>query len=254
MRSQPRWRRRRRAEVRRSRTGSAGVLATAALVSLSACSLTGVNGSGTVVEATPQVDSFEAIDVDSAFAVTLRVADDTDVVVRADDNVIDAVVVDVDDGVLGIRVDRPVRDATLEADVSVPADAVQSIDVAGASTLTSTDTMSPSTLEISVDGAGRAFVVVDTGTLTVSADGAGVVNASGEADGVVVDANGASSVQLPQLRAGDADVSVDGASRVDVNVEGELTAQAAGASTITYTGDPASVDQDASGASTIRAE
>lgn len=230
------------------------MLATVAVVGLNACSLTGVTGSGTVVQASPDVGSFAAIDVDSAFAVTLRVADESDVVVRADDNVIDAVVVSVDDGTLGIRVDRPVRDATLEADVSVPADAVASIDVAGASTLTSTDTMSPSTLDISVDGAGRAFVVVDTGTLTVSADGAGVVNAGGEADSVVVDANGASSVQLPQLRAGEAEVSVDGASRADVNVEGALTARAAGASTITYTGDPASVDQDASGASTIRAE
>jgi hypothetical protein len=168
--------------------------------------------------------------------------------------VIDAVVVDVDDGILSIRVDRPVRDATLEADVSVPADAVQSVSVAGASTLTSTDALTASMLDISADGAGRAFVVVDADTLTVSADGAGVVNASGQADSVVVDADGASSVQLPQLGAVDAEVTVAGASRADVNVDGTLTARAAGASTITYTGDPATVDQETSGASTIRAE
>ena len=224
------------------------------VASLSACSLGGMTGSGTVVEATPEVDSFGAIDVDSAFDVTVRAADDTDVVVRADDNIIDAVVVSVEDATLSIRVDGSVRDATLEADVTVPAEALSSLSVAGASTLTSTDTLTSGALDITVSGAGRAFVVLDTETLTVSADGAGVVNASGRAESIVVDADGASSVRLPQLRTVDAEVTVDGASRADVNAEGMLTARAAGASTIVYTGDPAEVDQETSGASTIRAE
>jgi len=230
------------------------VLAAAAAASLTACSLGGMTGSGTVVEATPEVDSFTAIDVDSAFDVTVRAADDTDVVVRADDNIIDAVVVAVEDATLSIRVDGSVRDATLEADVTVPADAVTSLRVAGAATLTSTDTLTPSTLDITVNGAGRAFVVVDSEVVTVSADGAGVVNASGQAGSLVIDADGASSVRLPQLAVLDAEVTVDGASRADVNVEGTLTARAAGASTIAYSGDPATLDQETSGASTIRGE
>lgn len=230
------------------------MLAAAAAASLTACSLGGMTGSGTVVEATPEVDSFTAIDVDSAFDVTVRAADDTDVVVRADDNIIDAVVVAVEDATLSIRVDGSVRDATLEADVTVPADAVTSLRVAGAATLTSTDTLTPSTLDITVNGAGRAFVVVDSEAVTVSADGAGVVNASGQAGSLVIDADGASSVRLPQLAVLDAEVTVDGASRADVNVEGTLTARAAGASTIAYSGDPATLDQETSGASTIRAE
>ena len=213
-----------------------------------------MTGSGTVVEATPEVDSFSAIEVDSAFDVTVRAADVVDVVVRADDNIIDAVVVSVEDATLSIRVDGNVRNATLEADVTVPADALTSVSVAGASTLTSTDTLTSSMLDIAANGAGRAFVVLDADTVTVRADGASVVNASGQAETVVIDADGASSVRLPQLRAVDAEVAVDGASRADVNVEGMLTARAAGASTISYSGDPATVDQDASGASTIRAE
>ena len=230
------------------------MLAAAAAASLTACSLGGMTGSGTVVEATPEVDSFTAIDVDSAFDVTVRAAGDTDVVVRADDNIIDAVVVAVEDATLSIRVDGSVRDATLEADVTVPADAVTSLRVAGAATLTSTDTLTPSTLDITVNGAGRAFVVVDSEVVTVSADGAGVVNASGQAGSLVIDADGASSVRLPQLAVLDAEVTVDGASRADVNVEGTLTARAAGASTIAYSGDPATLDQETSGASTIRGE
>ncbi len=230
------------------------VLAAVALSALSACSLAGLTGSGVIVEATPEVGSFTGIDVDSAFDVTLQAADQADVVVRADDNVIDAVVVAVEDATLSISVDGPVRDATLEADVSVPADALQALSVAGASTLTSTDTLTAGTIDIAVNGAGRAFVVVEAETLTVSADGAGVVNASGRAERLEVDADGASSVRLPQLLVLDADVTVDGASRADVNVEGTLTARAAGASTIAYAGDPATVDQESSGASTIRAE
>lgn len=241
--------------ARSSRRSHGIVAAIAAALSMSACSLVGtVSGSGTIVEATPEVDAFTALAISSAFDVTLRTGDEPLVTVRVDDNLLDSVTVDVSGDTLRIGLDAAVGDATLEADVLVPRDALTRIEVDGAATLSSTDTLTSAELAIDANGAGRVFVVVEAADLDLGADGASVVNASGSADRLVVDADGASSAQLTQLEAADATVEVDGASRAEVNVSGTLTAKAAGASSVRYTGNPEAIDQQTSGASSIEAQ
>ena len=70
---------------------------------------------------------------------------------------------------------------------------------------------------------------------------------SGETAKFSVDVSGAGKVDAENLKAVDADVNASGACNVSVNVSGSLKTDASGASHITYTGDPRSVDNHQSG-------
>jgi len=208
-------------------------------------------GSGVVVETTPEIPALRAVSVGSAFQVNLRAGDEPALVLRTDDNLVEQIEVDVNDGELSIMLGRTVLDATLEAEITVPADALSSVELSGAASITGTEVLSPDRLEVDVSGAGRAFLVVEVEELSVSADGASLVNLSGRANVLDAQAVGASSLQLARLEATTAEVSAEGASRVDVSVSETLSARAAGASTVRYSGAPESVESDVSGASSV---
>jgi hypothetical protein len=212
------------------------------------------SGSGTVVESTPELEAFDAVTIASAFEVTLRPGDEAALVLRTDDNLVDRIDVGVEAGTLSLGLDGAVRDATLQADLTVPAAALTSITLSGAATLTGTEPLESPTLSVSLDGASRAFLVLATDELEVSAEGASVVNASGSAASLSASAADASSLALEQLAAVSAVVEADGASSVRVSVSGDLDVRAAGASTVRYAGDPDVVGREVSGASSVQAE
>lgn len=228
------------------------VLVLVAAMLLPACGVAGfVRGSGTVVQTSPEVEAIDSIVIGSAFQVTLSLGDEPSLVLRTDDNLVDRIEVSTQDGELSLSLDGTATDATLEADLTVPADTLSSVDLGGASSLTATDPITSPELRLSLAGASRAFVVVRSDRLEVQAEGASVVNASGSAQSLTADARGASSLQLGELAVADADVRSAGASRVDVAVSEQLRASASGASTVRYTGDPEVVGRDVSGASTV---
>lgn len=236
--------------------GLAGAAIAAAAV-LSGCGtaiLPGTSGSGLIVESEPAVEPFSGLDVSSAIEATLRLGDTPAVVLRADDNIIDRLTASVEDDVLVLDVEGSVRDATLQAEVTVPADLLELVELSGAATLTGTQPLSPSELILSLTGASRTVLVLDTPSLSVEADGASVVNASGAAETLDVRASGASSVRLEQLSASVATVDASGASTVRVLVSDELVAEASGSSSVRVGGDPEVVESSTSGASTIEAE
>lgn len=230
----------------RSVAGLATVVLAAA-----ACGLPLQSGSGTIVESQPRLEAVSMLTVTSAFEVRLAVGDEPSLVLRTDDNLVDRVRVDNQGDELSLELDGAVRNATLEADLTVPADALESIRLSGASSVTGLEPLDPEQLSLQLNGASRVFLVVAVDELTVDADGASVANVGGQAQALSVRANGASSLRLDELAAQTATVDADGASTVEVLVEEDLQASAAGASTIRYGGDPQTLDRDVSGASTV---
>lgn len=212
-----------------------------------------VSGSGTLVQTSPEVKPFDSLVVASSFAVTLRLGAEPSLVLRTDDNLVEHIEVTASDDILSIALDRSVSDATLEAELTLPADALSSIELIGASSLTATDPITSPELQLRAGGASRAFVIVRGETLDVTADGASVVNAGGSTTLLTADARGASSLRLGELAATSAQVTAADASRVDVSVSGDLQARASGASTVRYLGSPDSVQSDVAGASSVEA-
>ena len=228
-----------------------GVAVTVLVVGACADLGTGEAGTGRLVTIEPEVTECTRLVAERSFDVTVSVGDGCDLVVRADDNVIDDVIASVNGGTLTLGLSGDYRDVTLEAEVQVPADALSSISASGASQVSSPDLLSSDRFDVDATGASEATLQLESDDLTVGASGASTVEVTGTGDRIDVSASGGSTLRLEQFTAATASARADGASMIDLSASDSLQAEASGASTIRYRGNPTVVTPDVSGASTI---
>ena len=180
-----------------ARAATGAVLIVAALLASAGCG--GGTGSGTV-ESQRAVTSFSRLEVEDTFDVTVSVGQKAAVVIRVDEGHKDALDVSVTGDTLhvGLQSGTSVRDATLEADVTVPA--LSRIDTSGASQVHLSDEIDADSLELVVSGASTldGAVEISEGRLDVS--GASRANLEGSAVRLDLSVAGASSVRGFALR------------------------------------------------------
>jgi|ERR1035437_3709279 hypothetical protein len=194
------------------------------------CGFGSVKGSGNVTTDRRLVSGFKAVDVGGAFQVEITAQKDFGVEVVADDNLLPYVKTDVSGGVLRIESER--RFSTnnpLLVRVSAPD--INNLDISGAANVTVNDLKNDS---FAVDGSGASKIALN-----------------GETSKLTLDVSGATKVDAENLKAVNATIESSGASHVSVNVSGELTADASGASRVVYTGTPSNVVSKHSGAGSV---
>jgi len=190
----------------------------------------GVKGSGQTAADARGLSGFKAVDVGGVFEVEITVQKDFSVEVEADDNLLQFVTTEVRGGTLHIGMDKKVNTSNpLRIRISAPD--IDHLDVSGAANVTVND-------------------LKNTG-LSVDSSGASKIKIAGETAKLTIDVSGATKVDAENLKAENASVEASGASHIDVNVTGRLTADASGASKISYSGSPTSVEKKASGASKV---
>lgn len=227
-------------------------VATVALVVAACGSLgTGETGSGRLQTIEPDVEAFSRLVAEFSFDVAVSAGDGFDLVVRADDNVIDDVKASVGGDTLTLGLSGSYRDVTLEADLTVPADALSAISASGAASVTCSDRLASDDFDVGASGASKVALELDSDELAVDASGASTIEVSGSGDRVDADASGGSTLRLVQFAASTVSARADGASTVQVTAAESLDAEASGASTIRYGGEPSDVSSSSSGASTI---
>ena len=107
-------------------------------------------------------------------------------------------------------------------------------------------------LQIIMDGAIRSNTSVNVRDLKVEISGASISKFTGRAESFELDATGACGIDAVGLRANSVDVDVTGASVAEVYAANTLRADAAGASKITYSGNPKNTIIDSSGPSSVK--
>ena len=232
-----------------ARAATGAVLIVAALLASAGCG--GGTGSGTVESQRIAVTSFSRLEVEDTFDVTVSVGQKAAVVIRVDEGHKDALDVSVTGDTLhvGLQSGTSVRDATLEADVTVPA--LSRIDTSGASQVHLSDEIDADSLELVVSGASTldGAVEISEGRLDVS--GASRANLEGSAVRLDLSVAGASSVRGVAFKAQSLTATLSGASSVELTVTDSLSAEASGASSLRYKGSPQITRQEVSGLSSI---
>ena len=189
-----------------------------------------VAGSGTPASENRDVDGFSSVDVGGVFQVEIVAQKDYSVQVNADDNLLQYIKTEVDGDVLKIEADKRLNSKTPIV-IRISAPNIEKIEASGASKVAISDLKNSS------------FDVDTSGTSKVSV--------AGETERLKIEVSGASNVDAENLKAENADVDASGASRTNVNVFGSLQGEASGASHITYTGNPKSIQKNVSGVSSI---
>lgn len=176
-------------------------------------------------------NEFKGIEVGGVFQVEITAGKDFAVEVEADDNLIPYIKTEVEGGVLHIEATERINSQTpLRVRISAPD--IESVVASGAS-------------KVSIVG-------IDNPSLKIDTSGASKVKIDGKTAEIKIEVSGASSIEAESLNAKTATVDASGASCVNLFVTERLVSDASGASKVTYSGSPGSVEKKTSGASSIR--
>jgi hypothetical protein len=221
---------------------------------------------------------FTRVDIGSAFNYEIMQSDTYRITITANNNLFDDIKVAQEGQTLIIGMEFPEvpwaikinTHSGLKAVITMPQ--LNGLDSSGATDGTISNFLSTEDLDITVSGASWLELVEITaddftfdvsGASTVTGDmeaknvelevsGASTVQLKGSAGGMGVDASGNSHLKLMDLKAGNASVTLSGASDGTVNLDGKLDAELSGASTLEYIGEPSLGIMDISRASKLK--
>ena len=129
---------------------------------------------------------------------------------------------------------------------------LSSLEVSGASYITTTGTIKSNALKLEISGASEIKADLQVNTLNVDISGASIAHLAGAAKDGNIEASGACKLSGYEMKLDKCRVSCSGASVVKVMVNNELNADASGGSAIYYKGTPTNKNLNTSAASSIK--
>ena len=228
-----------RMRARTSLVGWVGLLAL--LVPAAACtspvSADDVVGNGVPAERAVDVINFDRIDFAGIGTVTAGPGLEG-ATVRADENIIDLVAVEVRNRVLFISMPENTSiDPVVPIEIDVQFADLASVEMSGAGTLVVTD-WSADIAEAVLSGAGDVVVAIDANELNVDYPGAGSVTITGTVVTQRLDKDGLGPYTATDLRSQFAELTARGVGDIDVWVTAELFYNVTGVGELRYWGEP----------------
>jgi hypothetical protein len=234
---------------------------TAAVILVAGLASTGCTGlpaylitetvSGPTVTRTYDIIDFDGIQVETAFNIAITQGDTYAVSVTVDEDVIDRLVVEKEGSTLKIGFTPGlITTHTLQAEITMPQ--LGGLQLSGASTAALSGFSGGMAFRGQLSGASRLTGDMSAARTVLDLSGASQATLRGESDTLDAKASGASKLNLGELTVRSATIELSGASSALIHATEEIDATASGASTVTYIGNPPSVREDTSGASTVK--
>ncbi len=201
------------------------------------------------------IEDFTRLRIGGPYDVTLKTGNNPSIELIGDEEVIERTTVKIEGRELIVKFENDrwkwsgSRD---KVQVNITFTELERLDVSGACQLNVMDKITAEDFDLDVSGASDADIELDSRFLKVDISGASTVNLSGESEEQEIDISGASSFKARDFQTERTYVDASGASNATVYVKERLRADANGASSIYYYGDPEYVDAESSGAGSVR--
>ncbi len=210
-----------------------------------------VSGNGHVTEETRNIHGFRSLKVSSGIDVFITQSDNEYLRLRADENLMEHIKTEVEDGKLKIYTDVNIRMAKSKK-VYLGYKKLVSVQISSAGDVEGENTMQVDELELKLSSAGdlKLEVIADEIKLGISSSGNATLSGStGYLDAALSSAGNLNAFDLEAARA---DVSVSSAGNARVYVTDEARFKCSSAGDIIYRGDPEILDTHTSSAGDIR--
>ncbi len=211
---------------------------------------TTIKGEGKVVTQEITLDPFHGINLSFHGDVVLTQGATQQVIIEGQQNIIDNIKREVQNGNWNIEFDHNVKDAEpVKVTITVPN--LDEIGLCGSGAITSTNRfMDLHKLEINISGSGNIHFDYEGKSTELNLSGSGKAELAGESSELEINISGSGGVKAKELLTSDCDVSISGSGNASVYVNGDLEAQVSGSGEITYTGN-ANVDAIISGSGKV---
>lgn len=209
---------------------------------LSSCLFNGrrVKGNGKIMTETRDVQRADRIKLTASMNVVLSKGL-TAVKVEGDENLLQYIIVQEEDGWLTISVKKGIRfynSNRLSVYVTTPA--IKQVSITGSGDVTSDEKFeSDQEVAFSVSGSGNIDVPVHAPVVSARVTGSGNIKASGETRNLNLQLTGSGNFEGQALKSENAEVKVTGSGDADVYADNKLKATILGSGSVQYAGNPA---------------
>lgn len=216
-----------------------------------------VKGSGRIVSRTLPAPAFDAVSASRAVRVVLSATAD-EILVEADDNLIDLVRVDTEQGTLQVTVDQQVKSlSNPHITVTVPAGegAIRALKASSSAEIRSEVTLHAETAQLNASSSGEIEADYRAGECSVKASSSGEIRTRIEARGACTLQASSSGEIDAALTAATCDCAASSSGEIDaaLNVT-DCMADASSSGTIRLSGHSATLEAEASSGADIHAE
>lgn len=204
---------------------------------------------------TRDLKGFSALSVSHGIDLFVRQGNDTEVVVKADADIIDQVSTTVTEQELKITMKKGSyqkwwKNQRIEVYVTMPD--LRSIAASGGADVEAED-LDLRELSIKSSGGADVKLSLNVGQISIASSGGSDVDLAGKAQEMTVKLSGGSDLNARDFVVEIGDVVTSGGADANIHVTGELSMRASGASDINYRGKPQVLLSKSSGAADIRA-
>ena len=197
----------------------------------------GLKGSGNIVTRTIEAPAFDRIDAARAVKVVITDKTSGKIIIAADDNVMDYVVVEANGGRLTATIDKSINNLS-NADVTVTVPANGSIRALDASSAAKIDvSVKAQSCAVAASSASKINASVEAVSCSVEASSASKITLKGSAAKCTADLSSASKLSAGDFVAAECSVNTSSAAKAVVNCTERLHADASSGSSIRYSGD-----------------
>jgi hypothetical protein len=242
----------------------------AVMLLVAGCSSLGIiAGSGNMVTKEYDFKDFNQVEVSSALQFNITRADSYSVLVSTHDNLVTRLDLSQSGKTVMVRL-KPGSYTNAKTEVSITMPALERLEVSGASQGNVKGFQSTGDFALTVSGASRVEIDMESGKTTLEVSGASKITGQLKAQDTGITASGASRCEISgtagntrfnvsgasqsitgNLLLQSAAVEVSGASKAVINTTGTLDVNVTGASTLEYYGSPTLGKVNVTGASTL---
>lgn len=197
----------------------------------------GKKGNGKVVTEQRKTDGgFKAVSASEGLQVYVTQAENFNIEVEADENIIDLIATDIKDGKLRIHARENIGNATKKIHVSLPQ--IASLKASSGALLETENTIESSILQI--DGSSGALLRIDltSNTLEIDASSGANLEVSGDTERADIDVSSGGNINAKELRTTNCVADASSGGNVKLHVTKSLRAEASSGGNIAYSGDP----------------
>lgn len=213
-----------------------------------------IKGNGNVVTKTRNVSEYDQIAVAGSFDVKLVAGKEGKITIKAEDNLLEYLITEVEDGKLKIKWKKnfSIR-TTKELLVTVPFENIEAVSLAGSGDVFTEDVIKTDDFRAALSGSGDIKLAIKADHISSAISGSGDINLSGSTNSLKLAIAGSGDMNAYELSANDAEVSIAGSGDIKVMVKDNLKARIAGSGDIHYKGNPKK-DTKVSGSGSISSE
>lgn len=200
-----------------------------------------IKGNGNVVEQERHLSDFDKIKASRGMNVYITQGTQTQVLVKADENLLEVIKTEVVGDVLEVKATSNIRNAK-EKKVYVTLPEVELIKASAGSNVFSENEISSKNLEISASAGSNMHLSIKTQEASVSASAGSNISLEGEAENFYGKASAGANIKAGELKTSNTEAKVSAGANIWINTKSKLQASANSGGNVFYTGDPANTE------------